>query len=440
MAGSNTKSFNEYLEKGIWKLNTDEMPRYKRYFYTSLKVAILTVRQFYNDHIVDRAAAITYTTLFSIIPILALLFAIARGFGFGSVLEEQIKENSLLISQQHELVLSFINSYLSHAKSGIFIGVGILMLFVSVYFLTNAIEQNVNAIWQAKKPRNILRMITDYFSMLLIVPVLMVMTSGITIVMTTYVKQIESFLILGPLMQMSIRLIPYTITCIIFIALYIFVPNTHVKLKHVIIPVILAGSAFQAFQYFYINSQIWVSSYNAIYGSFAAIPLFLLWANISWVICLVGVEMSYLSQNLDSFSYDLGQKSISRLHHDYIAAILLASICKRLDKRQTALTAEELSKEIKLPIRLTKRILFELIDCQLIYSTTDERDRNNSIRYIPGVDINQLSIGFLLESLDTHGEKTYLPDSRKYQQIWEKTVKARKQFNIDNNNTLLKDL
>lgn len=440
MSSDKIQSIKSFLNEGIWQVNTEELPRMKRIGYNTLKITLLTIRQFGNDHILDRAASITYTTLFSIIPILALLFAIAKGFGFGNILQEQMRENSFIINHQYDMIFSLIDSYLTHAKSGIFIGAGIIMLFVSVYFLTNAIEQNINAIWQAQKPRNILRMITDYFSMLLVTPILMVATSGITIFMTTYVKEIEGFMILGPLMQFVINLIPFIITCSIFIAIYIFVPNTHVKFNHIIIPGILAGTAFQGFQYFYINSQIWVSNYNAIYGSFAAIPLFLLWANISWVICLVGVEIAYLSQNLDSFNYDLGTKKISRLNHDFIATIIMSLLCKRLDKGGNTYTPEELSKEIRLPIRLTKKILLELVSCRLVYRTTDFKDNGNATRYIPAVDISKASVESLLNTLDTHGENSYLPDTKKYGREWQHIQRVRKEFLSKNTQTLLKDL
>ena len=375
MKNSRLNSIRTFLQEDIWRINTDELPYIKRTFYNSLKIIILTVRQVDTDRIIDRAAAITYTTLFSIIPILALLFGIAKGFGFSNIMEKLLRESGGIATYQSETIISLINSYLDHAQSGIFIGAGIIMLFVSVYFLTNAIEQNINAIWQAKKPRNILRMITDYFSMLLFIPVAMVITSGATILMTTYIKDLETVIILGPLMHSIIELIPYAITCLIFIGLDIFVPNTNVKIRHVIIPGILAGSIFQAFQYFYINSQIWVSNYNAIYGSFAAIPLFLLWANISWCICLIGVEMGYLSQNLSSFNYNSDIKNISRRYHDYITAIILSEICKRFEKEEPPYSAEEITSKLKLPIRLTKKILFELQDTRLVYNTSNTEAR-----------------------------------------------------------------
>ena len=304
------QSWLQFLTDGIWRITEDEVTPVRKRLYSCVKIIYLSVDQFLNDRIPVRASALTYSTLLSIIPILALLFAIARGFGFDALMEEQIKSG--VMSQQSELIFSWVNSYLQHAQSGIFIGIGLIMLLFTILMLIDNIERSFNAIWQVKRPRTVFRQITDYFSMLLLLPLLIVISSGLTIFMTTYVKDLETFLLLGPMLKFLVRLIPYALTWGMFIGLYVFMPNTSVKLKHAWFPGILAGSAFQAFQYFYVNSQIWISNYNAIYGSFAAIPMFLLWTQISWTICLFGAQMSYISQNLPSAKTFLHSVSAKR--------------------------------------------------------------------------------------------------------------------------------
>lgn len=122
--------------------------------------------------------------------------------------------------------------------------------------------------------------------MILLAPILIVVSAGLSIFTTTTLKEMEDFALLAPIFQFLIRLIPYIFTWFMFTGLYVFMPNTKVRFKHALVAGIIAGTAFQAFQYLYINSQLWVSKYNAIYGSFAALPLFLLWLHISWTICL----------------------------------------------------------------------------------------------------------------------------------------------------------
>lgn len=430
------KSWLHFLTDGIWKITEDEVTPFRRRIYSCIKIIYLSVNQFLNDRIQVRASALTYSTLLSIIPILAILFAIARGFGFDALMELQLKQG--VASQQSELIISWINSYLEHAQSGIFIGIGLIMLLWTILILTDNIERSFNAIWQVKHPRTVFRKITDYFSMILLLPLLIVISSGLTIFMTTYIKSMDNFLVLTPILKFLVRLTPYALTWGMFTGLYIFIPNTKVQLKHTWFPGILAGTAFQAFQFFYVNSQIWVSNYNAIYGSFAAIPMFLLWTQISWTICLFGAEMSYVSQNLESFDFGKESTKISRRYHDFFCTIILSAICKNFAQEQRPYSAEELSKLYKIPIRLTKRILYELQDIRLIYETTEENQED--IRYLPGMDINKLTVGLLLEKLESAGVEDFKVDRQRYSLPWQTLIESRKEYIYRNNQVLLKDL
>lgn len=160
-------------------------------------------------------------------------------------------------------------------------------------------------------------------------------------------ENMEDFVLLAPLMKFLVRLVPFILTWAMFTGLFVFMPNTKVKLKYAIIPGIIAGTAFQAFQYLYIGSQIWVSRYNAIYGSFAAIPMFLLWAQISWGICLYGAELCYVAQNLRNYSFSKETANISRRYHDFLCILIMSLICKRFETEETPYTAETLSDEHK---------------------------------------------------------------------------------------------
>lgn len=437
MNKSRINSWLQFLTDGIWRVTEDEVTPLQQRLYACIKVVSLSIKQYDEDRISERASALTYSTLLSIIPILAILFAIARGFGFDSLVESQFRSG--VASQQAELIISWINSYLEHAQSGIFIGVGLVVLLWTVLILTDTIERSFNAIWQVKRPRSVMRKITDYFSMILLLPILIVVSSGLGIFMSTYIKDMENYVVLAPIVKFLVRLIPYVLTWSMFTALFIFIPNTKVKFSHAWLPGIIAGSAFQAFQYFYINSQIWVSSYNAIYGSFAAIPMFLLWTQISWTICLLGAEMCYISQNLSSFNFGKETANISRRYHDFFCTIILSSICKRFAAGASAYTAEELSKEHKIPIRLTKKLLYELQDMKLILETSHD-DKSDEIGYTPAIDINVLTVGMLLSRLDSTGSEAFKIDRKHYSSSWDALIKAREEYLYRNNKILLKDL
>lgn len=437
MLMSRFNKMKNFLQKELWIKDEEELNLVQRHLVKILKIIFLSTEQFIDNKIVVRASALTYSTLLSIIPMLAILFAIAKGFGFDALIEELLRRN--MNNGQTELVFTWINSYLQHTKNGVFIGIGIVMLLCTILILTDNIERSFNSIWQVKHPRTVFRKITDYFSMILLMPLLIVISSGLSIFMTTIMND-DMFSLLAPLMKFLIKLFPYAITWGMFIGLFTFIPNTKVKFKYAVIPGILSGSAFQLFQYFYINSQIWVSSYNAIYGSFAAIPMFLLWTQISWSICLFGAEMNYVSQNLESFKYGKESKNISRRYYDFFCTVLLSKICKRFDNGKEPYTAEELSRENKIPIRLTKDILYKLQDLQLIYEGLKENGKEQETCYLPGIDTSKMSLGLLLSKLDSMGFEDFNIDKRQFSSSWKTIIKAREEYSSQNNHILLKDL
>ena len=426
-----------FLTDDIWRVTEAEATHLRTRLYDSIKCVSLSTTQFLDDRLPVRASALTYSTLFAIIPILALLFAIARAFGMGAMVEAQFRSG--MMSQQAEWIFEWIESYLQHAQSGVFIGVGIVMLLLTILLLIDNIERSFNAIWQVKHPRTMFRKITDYFSMILLLPVLTVLSAGITIFMTTYVKNLENFLLLAPVLKFLVRLIPYALTCVMLTGLFVFMPNTQVRLRHALLPGLVAGSAFQAWQYFYINSQIWVTGYNAIYGSFAAIPLFLIWAQVSWCICLFGAEMNYVSQNLESFSFGKETANISRRYHDFFCTIILSTLCKRFAQGEPPLSAEEISRLHRIPIRLTQQLLYELVDIKLVYESFGD-ESESATRYLPGIDINRLSVGLLLERIESNGSEDFKVDPEQYPASWEALIDARQEYQRQNGTVLLKDL
>ena len=428
-----------FLTEDIWRVTEDEISKKRNILYNTIKIITLSIREFVQGRVINKASALTYSTLLAIIPILAILFAIARGFGLDNLLEEQLRTGLEGQALAAETILSLIDSYLSQAMNGVFIGVGIIMLFYTVLLLTHNMEQTFNSIWQVKKLRSLYRKMTDYFSMLLLLPLLILLSSGISIFMSTFMKTMEEFTLLAPVIKSLVRLTPYVLTWGMFTALYIFMPNTKVKLKYAILPGILAGSAFQAFQYLYIGSQIWVSRYNAIYGSFAAIPMFLLWTQISWSICLFGAQLCYVAQNLRNFSFSKETENISRRYHDFLCILIMSLICKRFQTEETPYTAESLSDEHKIPIRLTTTILYELQDLHLIYETPMENE-DEEMGYLPAVDINRLNVGMLLNRLDEAGSEAFKIDRNRYFASWDTLINARMEYYESTSKVLLKDL
>jgi membrane protein len=439
MNKSKIQGLRSFLLDDIWRVTDDEVSRPRHLFYNALKIATLSVREFIENRIVNKASALTYNTLLSFIPLLAILFAIARGLGFASLMESQFRSGLEGQSQAAEIILGLIDSYLAHAKSGVFIGVGLVMLLWTIISLTNNIERTFNSIWQVKKPRSFYRKITDYLSVLLLLPVFIVLSGGITIFLSTLARSTEEFVVLAPLVKTLVRLLPFALSWIAFTALYIFIPNTRVRLRVAVVPGLLASIAFQGLQYLYIGSQIWVSRYNAIYGSFAAIPMFLLWTQLAWEICLYGAQLCYVAQNLNNFAFSKETAHISRRYHDFLCLLIMSRICQRFERNEAPYTAETLSEEHKIPIRLTKKILYELQDVRLLRETPSDADED-TIAYLPATDLQQLNVALLLRRLNVAGSENFKIDREKYSKSWEALAAAQEEYYSATAKMLLKDL
>lgn len=276
--------------------------------------------------------------------------------------------------------------------------------------------------------------------MFLLLPVLLVLSGGVSIFTSTILQEMEGFLLLGSTMKFLVKLVPYVLVWFMFTGLYIFMPNTKVKFKYAFISGVIAGTVFQIFQFLYISGQIWVTRYNAIYGSFAAIPLLLLWLQMSWTICLIGVELTYCSQNIHSFSFDQDTRTISRRYRDFISILIMSLITKRFARNEPPYSAEQLSEQYQIPINLTKQVLFQLQDVNLIHEVmTDEK--SDDLTYQPSMDTDQLNVAVLLERMDTCGSEDFKIDrDNEFKDEWKALINIRQDYYNNASKILLKDL
>ncbi len=437
---------NQKLEKArkfllldLWRVTSKDletMPPLRRFLYRNLKRVDLAVQRFLKDKMFDRASALTFTTLLALVPILAFLFALTRGFGFDKMAESFIRNNFKGHDSVVNMLLNSINTYLEHAKNGVFLGVGLVFLLYTIISLTSDIEGAFNQIWQ-RHGRSALRKITDYMSVLFLVPILWVIITGFTIFLSTLASNVPDFMGLNYTAKLLINLLPFFFITLSFIGLYVFMPNTHVKVKYALVPGFLAGAAFVGLQYFYINSQIWVSNYNAIYGSFAALPMFLIWAQISWSICLFGAELTYASQNVDVYNFEYDIKHASRSNHDFVTLLLLSTICKRFqEKGAKPYTATELSHELSLPLRMVNNKLEMLVRFNWLSSSVHE---GLDEYFQPACDIKRITVGAVLSEIYNKGEGDLKLDYKKYGPQIEKFHEAVSKFNEVDKDLLLID-
>jgi membrane protein len=271
--GQRIGSFLKYMSYDLWRVPKHEVKGYRNIFLNIARTLILAVRGFISDRLSTRASALTYSTMLAVVPIFSIMIGIARGFGFQALIESELTK---LFPGQNELLtmlFGFVQSFLEVTTSGVIVGIGIVFLIISVWSIMQSIELAVNDIFQIHKTRSLSRQLSDYLATMLLLPVLLILSSGISVFLNTALAQTLFLPLISPFVNVLVNLIPYALSWLGFTLLYIIIPNTKVKPRNAIFAGFIAGFGFQAFQYLYISGQLWVTKYNAIYGSFAAIPL-----------------------------------------------------------------------------------------------------------------------------------------------------------------------
>lgn len=403
MAQSLFSRWKRFMQTDLWRMSPEEMSPLRFLFLEAFKKVVLAVRFFTAKRVVNDAAALTYSTLLAIVPILAVVFAVARGFGYNRYIETWFRSAFSSQPQAADVIVGFVNSYLVHTKSGIFLGFGLIFMLYTVLMLVSNIENAFNGIWQVKKQRSIFRTFTDYLAMLFMLPIVIVLTSGVSIFFAAVADHLPYVSLVTPTMRFVIDLSPYVLMSALFIGLYVFMPNTHVRLSACVAPGILAGVAMQGVQLFYIHSQMWVSSYNAIYGSFAALPLFMLWVQISWTICLFGAELCYTNQNLDFYDYDTTTGDISHRYQMMLCAMLLGCMCRRFERGGLPYTSLELRRQTDIPIRIVNDLLYRMIDCRLVIEVSPD-EKGEAARFMPAMSPHSMSVGDMVAALEAKGK------------------------------------
>jgi membrane protein len=399
------KDTANFLERDVWKIPLKDLPAGKSFIIKQLRIFILAFRGFVEDDLHLRASALTYYTILAIVPVFAMAFGIAKGFGLESFLENQLREVFAGREDVFNYIMEFANSMLQTTQGGVVAGVGLVVLLYTIIIVMIYVEESFNGIWQIKQSRPFARKVSDYFAMIFVAPLFLMLSSAATVYLTTQVSNITNYLVvldfIGQAVMFFVNLTPYVLIWITFMLLYMVMPNTNVKPGSALIAAVIAGTIFMLIQWAYIHFQVGVSRYNAIYGSFAALPLLLLWIRLSWLIVLFGAEISYANQNVDLYEFEHEVKNISPFNKKLLSIYLYSIIAKRFANGEYPLTPPQLSLELEMPIKIVREVLNDLQDIGLINETKSVHHKENA--YQPASDIYKVSIRQVIEKLDHKG-------------------------------------
>ena len=395
----------QFLKIDVWRIHERKLTRIKSFFLRAFRVLILSLRGVFEDKCQLRASALTFYSLLSLVPVVAMIFGITRGFGLETALKKMLLEN---LEGQEEIVtriIEFANNFLNSFSTGLITGIGIGILLLSIIMVLSNIENSFNDIWGIKKGRNITRKISDYLSLILICPLLLVVSSTITVVITSQiefvVKKIPLSEFITPAVGSMLKLLPYCVLWILFTFVYIFMPNTKVNFRSGALAGIIAGTIYQLFQWGCINFQIGVSKYNAIYGSFAALPLFLMWLHYSWLIVLSGAEISFAHQNVDTYEFEPDCRKMSHSFKKLLSLRIVHFVVKHFSDEGKLWNETQISLSLEIPILGVRQILHELIESGIISEVRTNKD--GEVAYQPAKDTDMMTVRYVIDTLEHHG-------------------------------------
>lgn len=429
-----------FFKNDIWLLPEHQYPAIKAIFIKSLKISLLAYQGFTRDLCSLRASALTLYTLLAVVPIIAMLFGIAQGFGLEKLLEQQILEQ---IPHQDTTLLqliSFARNLLESTKGEVVAGIGVVMLLWSVIHMISNIEESFNYIWKISKGRIFSRKLSDYLSLMLLAPILLIIASSITVFINTKITWLATIITLPKfgesLLLGALSYSPLLLMISLFSIIFIFMPNHKINYKAGIIAGLITGILYHFLQWLYLSLQIGVSSYNAVYGSFAALPLFVIWIQTAWMIVLLGCEISFYIQNYENHRHNYKFTEFSIALKKTIALQITHLAINNFVNLGNPLTAETIALKLQVSIAIVHQILELLVASHILIELKTENDEEV---YLPAVDINILTIAFVINALEQCGQNN-LPDIKQEQLFVTVINNCEKWLATSEENRLLKDL
>jgi len=410
--GHLSAALRRYFTDTLWHYDPSRMNLVQRRLLQAARVLTIVVRDFVRDNCLLRASALTFATLLSVVPMLAFAFSVLKGMGIQNRLEPLLMEH---LNVGSEAVVARIIEYINNTNVGRLGTVGLGMLLMTVLALLSNIEKSFNYIWGVNETRTLLRRFADYFSVLAFAPLLMVVAISVTATVQNLalVVELRNSGLVGNLVSLTFKMLPYLALWIAFSFLYLFMPNIRVKVGAAILGGIFGGTLWQLVQLGYVHFQVGVARYNAIYGTMAVLPIFMVWMYISWIIVLLGAELSATVQNLESLSHKLRASRRPVRRPDIIGLAVMLCVVRAFRSGQTPIPVWQMATRLDLLVGQVETIAEELCAIGML---TRVEENATGIGYLPTHSPERLKVqevlaamrGELPEVQDREGARDWL--------------------------------
>ncbi|MCH2205192.1 MAG: YihY/virulence factor BrkB family protein [Lentisphaerales bacterium] len=385
----------KFITEGVWQIDTSILPASKKLGFTSLRVLIILIKGFKKDNCTMQAAALTNITLMSMVPMMAFMFAIAKGLGFYSDLEQIINEKVAEYPGVLE-VSTQLFTMIEKTNFKALGSIGILLLLWTVISVMSKIENSFNTIWGLSKPRDFLTRCKEYLITVMIVPFALLASASISTALRTGTVAQKAIAFLGDysiIYDAFLWIVSPCMVALAFCYLYKFLPNTKVRVLPAFLAALITTFLWQFTQYIFVKFQIGISNHNQIYGTFSAIPLFLTWLYMSWMLILFGAELSFSIQNHNTFEDERTTDDFSQRTLLNLSLCMVLSLAKSFFKGEEW-RASDFMKKYTIPTRLGHKVTKMLVDGNIIKSV-------NPIEtiYLPAQDLQHMTLWNIYEAI-----------------------------------------
>jgi membrane protein len=394
-----TRLFDDFVDSEL-----SELTQYKRWLHSGLRIGVMVVRDFVQNLVKLQAMALAFETLLSLAPLLAVVFSLLKAFGVHNRMEPALAEALAPLGEKGQEITDHLIGFVDKMSASALGSVGLITLFITVLSLMSTIEDSFNHVWRVKSPRRLARRFSDYLSAIVVGPVLVFAAVTITATLqnNAIVHALASLQAFGAVILFLLRLIPYITLWGAFTFVYIFIPNTRVRLSSALVGGLVAALLWQTVGWGFAVFVTSSTRYYVIYSSFAILLLFLLWLHVGWMIVLLGAQVAYAHQHIHFYQREHDLLAQSTSGREKLALQLLVLIGRNFYQGLDPINVLELSNRMRLPVGVIKELLQMLTQTRVLISLADEES------FVLGRDPQRISIKEILDSVRNGGKKANL--------------------------------
>ena len=403
---SGAQPFADFVVRALWRHDISLLPGWKATGTKFARVAYAIVRDIFDDRLALHAASLVYTTILSLVPILALSFSVLKGFDVHYRFEPLLMQALSPLGSQAPVIADRLMSFIDKMNVGVLGAVGLALLFYTAVSVVQKVEAACNEIWHVRRERPLARKITDYLSILLIGPVLMFSALGITasVLSSQPIQHLSSIRPLGVMIDLTVRLAPILLITGTFTFLYKFIPNTQVPTRSALVGGFVATLTWFLAGMVFAHFVQGATSYTAIYSALAALILFFIWLDVSWLILLVGAAASFYHAHPEYILLGAGEASLSNWDRERLALAIGYTISKALYAGEGPLTASAISRRLSVPEYAARQMLEAFLRAKLISRTADQ-----PAQWVPRQPLDVVHVKTLLDAARKHGNGLRMP-------------------------------